>query len=1153
MAKTKRLELSARFAKGIASFLQRLLHSDARHRPIGTTGPPEDGANEPNGRPLRVTAAEAIVLHELRNQEQGVSRPRLADSYQRLLGLARSDDPIDSILAAHLVREILSTTPRAVGIELVPERLEYENKVADLSRTWPAGDRGGDPPPAALNTLRRLLDDHDQATGRAREGPRALLTRQDAAVSGYVPDLSIRRWLDLSRRGSAYAHRIRNLKRDLPTVTDTRRLVDELTATLVAAIAPFYIGVGELDDLLALKNPTASDAERVADLLRTPAQYAYFFDRCGEQWLRPMASVRNMFAEPPGLIDVGGGYVRTPDWPQGRFLTRLAPADPDFVVSMVQQVRGSTNPVVVAQIVKVAQALPQAQAATLADRIAAAMLDPLAVEFAGIEAADLALRLAQSNLPSPASRLLVAVIDAAIASPRDAEWYLERATAEPIDAIARAGEDIGPGLRQRLVNAVNQAGPLRDYPTMLVTRVDIRPRHHVDKIWCLANALLRVLVTSELKSAKSLTSELIADPQRILGRVALAAVGQRPQLLDNADAVLLEAARFDDANTTRFEFRLALASLWKAASVDGQEAVLRYAESADEPAQISERLTADQVPGAPGADDIRRQWRSQLLSRIREDIPPAWLERIGPLDAVEDYGPAEPLVEIWIPKSPVTEDELATLEPEAVIAVLDQWATADSARFDTPGPEGLAIAVAGTVVSRLQEFSLMGPVIAGVHPRFVTAITSAIERGMRDDQIHDQANAVTFTFGLGEALLVGGRQDQSWTEARRNIAAIIAMGARRNLLSHASSVTAIGLLRLLLRDTDPTPESEEGDVASRYDVGMLAMNSVRGAATTATIELLLHLNRSERPELADEAADLLRAVIGADYSRSVRAAVGIRLPWLLEGDSGHRSQWLDILFGAGIPDVAREATWDAYLLFSHFFLGTASSLAGEYDTAVEHLPDRGEDDTRLSRDRDERLGIHVAMAHLLVMPAEARGQWVAAFYNRAADWLRARVTRWVAEQAATDDGVPGVGERARALLRDRVGRGDEVLQAEELRAVGWVSRTHVFEVEVLEGIVLPALERTGGATDDETGVADLVARCSKAKPLVAARALRLLVSGDTWHALPHIAGDSLRRSLAALTVADDPEARTISQGVVHTLGALGFPEYRDLLRGEGQR
>ncbi len=901
--------------------------------------------SEPNDRALRLTQAEATVLRELGRQEQGASKPRLADAYRRLLQLARSENPIDSILAAHLVREVLSTTPRAVGIELVPERLEYENKVAELSRAWPAAERVEDPPPAVATKLRRLLEEHDRATGRAQKGPRALLAQQDAARTGYVPDLSIRRWIDLSRRGSQFAHRIKNLEEDLPSPAEARRLVDELTATLLAAIAPFYIGIGELDALLALETPTRPDAERVADLLRTPAQHAYFFDRASERWLRPLASVRRMFESPPDLVDVGGGYVRTPDWPQGRFLARVAPSDPDFVVSIVEQVRDSKNPVVVGQIVKVALALPAPHAVRLVDRISARMSVPLAVEYASIEAVALAQSLTQADHTSPASKLLLSVVDAAIASPRDAEWYLERALGNPIDAIAKADGDIGLELRRRLMNAVDRAGPLRHYSTMLVRRIDLRP-HHPDRIWFLANALFRALLASPLESAKALTSTLLNDPQRTLGRVALVAVPQRPELLDRSDVVLLQAVRFDDANTTRYEFRRALGALWETASTDAREALLRYAQLAEEAAEISERLRADQVVDAPGPTEVRRQWRSLLLFRIRENIPADWLEKLGPLDPLEDHGLAEPTVETVTPVSPVTEDELAMMEPDAVIGLLHQWATSENARFDIPGPEGLAIATANTVVSRIQQFRHLGSKIAGTKPRFVAAITAAIERGLREDQIQDHATAVSFSLALGEAFLQGRVPDISSREVRRNIAEIIALGATRNALNETAGVTALRLLRLLLRDIDPTPEWEQSDVNGHYNPGILALNSVRGAATTAMIELLLQSRRAERTELADEIADALRAAIGGDYARAVRAAVGMRLPWLLDRDASHCSQWLSLLFGADAPDVASAATWDAYLLYSRFFTNTAALLAEQYTASVARLDARPEDDHR---------------------------------------------------------------------------------------------------------------------------------------------------------------------------------------------------------------
>ena len=1110
-----------------------------------------DKTSKPDDHELRLTHAEATVLRELQRREQGAPAPRLAAAYRRLLQLARSDDPIDSVLVAHLVREVLSATPGALGIELAPERLQYENSVRELSRAWPAETRAGDAPAAVITGLRRLLDDHDRATGRARVGPHALLTQEDRARAGFVPDLSIERWVDLSSRGSGLAHRLRNLGRELPSPEEARRLVDELTATLLAAIAPFFVGIGELDALLALETPTDADAKRVADLLRTASQYAYFFDRAGQQWLRPLASVRRLLASPPDLIDAGGGYVRVPDWPQGRFLTRVAPSNPDLVVRMVEQVPATTNPRVVAQIVKLARALPVDHAVRLVDPLRARMSIPLAVDYAGIDAAAFARDLARADRASPASELLIAVVDAAIASPRDDEWRLEQVMGDPVDAIARAGGGIGRALRRRLREALGRMGPSRRYSAISLRPIDRRPRYRANEIWFLANALFRVLLTSPLEPVRALTAELLADRQHVLGRVALAAVAQRAELIETSDALLLDAARLDDASTTRFEFRRALRALWGAASDAAREAFLRYAESAEEAAEMSERLATDNVPDAPSSDDVRRRWRSQLLYRVRHVISAGWLERLGPLDPVEDEGALEPTAKWVTPVSPVTEDELATMEPDALLGVLRDWTTAASP-IDAPGPEGLANASASTVVSRVREFGHLGPRIAALSPRFVAAITSAVERGLREDQIQDRGAAVTFALDIGQAFLPGNDADPWSRQVKRDIAGVIAHAASSNVLDEPASAPALGLLRALLKDTDPTSESEERDVASGHGVGMLALNSVRGAATTAAIELLLLLRRAERPELADETSGVLRAAIAGDYSRSVRAAAGMRLPWLLVRDSAHRSEWLLLLFGADVPDVARDATWEAYVLYSRFFTDAAALLDRQYSAAVARLEARSKDDHGGLGDRDEELGIHVAKAHLLAMPAEAEGRWLAQLYERAPDWLRARVTRWIAEQAATKEAGPAVRERARAFLRHRLEREDAVVETEELKAIGWVARASDLEAEILERIVLPALERTRGATDDEPGVADLIARCSAANPLAAARALRLLVDGDPWHSLPHIAADELRRALDVLTVSDDPEAREISERVVHTLGALGFLEYRDLLRGHAQ-
>ncbi|MEA2519345.1 MAG: hypothetical protein QOF49_1425, partial [Chloroflexota bacterium] len=102
--------------------------------------------------------------------------------------------------------------------------------------------------------------------------------------------------------------------------------------------------------------------------------------------------------------------------------------------------------------------------------------------------------------------------------------------------------------------------------------------------------------------------------------------------------------------------------------------------------------------------------------------------------------------------------------------------------------------------------------------------------------------------------------------------------------------------------------------------------------------------------------------------------------------------------------------------------------------------------------------------------------------------------------------------------------------------------------DVLEGIILPALTKTGGRTENEQGSTELVARMSAGRPAPAARALRLLVDGDEWHSLPHVAAEPLRRALEDLIASRDPEARTEAEATIHILGAQGFLEYRDLLQ-----
>lgn len=1105
-----------------------------------------DQHSRPEPNELRLTETEQVVLRALAERERDTAAPRLASSYRRLVELSRSTDPIDAILTAHLAREILSALPGALGVELTRERLEYENRVQELADSWPLEARDAEPPARIVTGVRQLIEDHERASGRAREGPRALLSREDRARAGYVPDPSLDRWTDLAGRGAGLAHRLRNLERDLPSAEDARRIVDEVTATLLAVVAPYFEGLGEVDRLLAVEQPGDDHAHTLAALLRTASQYAYFFERADGRWLEPLARLRGFLTTPPSLIEVGGGYVQAPFWPQGRFLARVAGIEPELVAGLVQRIPATNNPRAIAIMVEIARALPPDRAARIIPDVARRMSVPLAVEYGAVEAAALARELGIAGLAEAGVALLMSVVNAAIASPRDDEWHLEQALGDPLEALAAAGDTVGRRLRACLRRLVRARGVRRRYSTLWLRSVDRRPRYGADDVWFVANALYRTLKAAPLPAAKTLAADLLPDRERVLARVALAAIADRPDLCDQSDEILLEASRWDEEGTTRYEFRRALTALWTNASDAGRRALLEYAEQATEAEEIIGRLMAEHIDHDPV--DLRRRWRSRLLHRIRDQVPPAWLAQHGPLEPIEDDRIPEPTAEWLGTTSPVTEEELVELSPEEVLARLRDWRPPSEPAFDAATSEGLGRTAAAVVLKRLLDFASFAIEFGNLPTVLVAQITSALERGLREGQIDHRTEAVSFMLDLAEVFLQRHDGEDMWArEVKRDLAGTLAYAASEELLAEREADRALTVLRVLLEDPDPSPESEERDTENGYDAGMLALNSVRGEATTAMIELLLEARRAGWTTVLEAASDALRHVAAADPARSVRAAFGLRLPWLLARDVGYQGEWLELLFGDAVPEPAKRTTWRGYLLYSRFFPDTAALVAGQYQHAVMALEPRAQDEHGRPRDEDEQLGIHVAMAHLLALPPEADGRWLREFYQRAAGWLRGRVTRWLAEQAASDEASDEIRARARAFLAERVAAADAELDTDELKAVSWIAGASDHEHDVLVDIVLPALEKAHGETENEPGAAALAARRSTTDPRSAARVLQLLVAGDPWRSLPHVAAAELRQALERLMRGGDDDARAIAEEVINTLGAQDFLEYRDLL------
>lgn len=1107
--------------------------------------------SEDEPKNFRLTRGEEVVLRELARRDESAEGHRIGAAYRRLLELVRDDsDPTNPILAAHLVREIISAVPGALGVELPHQRFQYENQVQQLSELWQPKARTSDPPQRAVALLRTLLNEHDAASGRARKGAEAFILHEDPSRMGFAPDPSVRQWTTLQGRGSGMAHRLRNQGLPLPTPAEARRLADELTSMLFGTLAPFFEGLETLDGFLKLESPGPDDASHVATLLRTPSQYAYFFDRADSVWLPVLAEIPRLLTTVPPLVQVGDGF-QVPAWPQGRFLARVGSAHPNLSRTLAAQVLDTNNPRVVHDLVALARSLDGEPRAAVAEVVCSRIMMPLAVDFVGPDAMALIRELAAAGDHLHAASVLFALVDAITASPRDHNWLLEKVLGDPLSDVVAISAVVSRGLVDRLRRSLEHMGPSRRYSTLWSARLDRPPRYGDSEQGMLARALLRSLLLGATAPSQAVFDELLGDSEGICRRIALGALAQRAALATDADRILSEPSAWDEEET-RFDFRAALPVLWDVGSSHARGALLRYAADASEAVDFAARLKDAAVKDLPSQDAVVRQWRSRLLSSLRDRLPAEWIREFGPVDATDTAAPPEPTTS-WIPpRTPYSIEELTPLEPQELIRRLREWEPDPGRTFDSPDLEGLAQVSANVICGRLVEFLPLGEELAGLRLPIVAAVAEAIVSRIRatETDLQDRRLGTTMVLALAEVLLTRPNSTDSWaTVVKRDAADSITLASKNGVLDAALLPRLISLLRALLVDSDPVP-GEEAEISARRHAPMdLALTTVRGSATSAAIEIILWGHTDKRAEdRSSEMSDVLLEVVRRDTSLAVRAALGVRLPWLLVRDARNRAEWLTVLFGDDVPLSARSACWNTYLTYSRFFRDSAELLIEQYAKAVDSMRpstlDSGDDDPNPT----EHLGGHLATAHVLGMSPDGAGTWLQRFYARAGAWLRARTTRVLADCVGSSDASPTVRARARRFLLLRLeARGEEEADVEELKALTWASRTPDSEQEVLSQVVLPALERTGGAAADDTGVAELIARTAQADPISAARALRLVVDGDPWNALPMVAASELREALAVLLGAAPETAREAAKHIIHDLGARGFLEFRDLL------
>jgi hypothetical protein len=110
----------------------------------------------------------------------------------------------------------------------------------------------------------------------------------------------------------------------------------------------------------SLTKPTPSALDKaVAHLARQGAD-RYFFDRLNSpDWVEPLYK-RGFFQRPPGAIrNLEEGTIAYPDWPELRFLLRMAPQCPETVGKIVVDMPETDNVSVHELLVQIGLSIPR--------------------------------------------------------------------------------------------------------------------------------------------------------------------------------------------------------------------------------------------------------------------------------------------------------------------------------------------------------------------------------------------------------------------------------------------------------------------------------------------------------------------------------------------------------------------------------------------------------------------------------------------------------------------------------------------------------------------------------------------------------------------------------------------------------------------------
>lgn len=923
-----------------------------------------------------------------------------------------------------------------------------------------------------------------------------------------------------------------------------------------------------------MNKPTPEQVEQTLARLGKPGASAYFFDRLNNPlWIEPLAE-KGFFKRPPAAEhSAEQGTVAFPDWPELRYLQRMAELAPDAVGKIVVAMPDTDNTRVRQTLALIGAKLPKAWAQKLGKDVGD-WLDQtiLRVRFGDAFAQLIAhlARLGDSKLALSISKQLF-VVEASADSGEQRRapdaWHFEHYLKQCLPDLKRSnGVATLDFLMDRLLTATKRDShsPLEDYSYIWrrdILKANFSAKQVRDVLIDAVRDVALDLAKDPAMGAEKICKRLLAPGRPLLKRVSLYVASQTAGPNDPVVGELLSDINLVDRPTCQAEYGLLLEALFPKLPGAEQERVTQLLMGTD-------LLQAIPESARDSLDDERKAHYSKEVERDRllafgQSLPDALRPRLTQLLGEAGKRPAEELgVTAFAAASPLSADQIQSMSVDDLLKFIESWKPGSG--FREPTPESLAQQLQAAARARADEFSAQAEKWIGQDPTYVRwiiiGLSDVVASKGRIADWKPLLNLMSWAVqqpdppDAADTDQWSGR-DVGWAWVRQSIARLIerALTEKDSGLVEAADGPVSQLLEILLQDPDPAPREDTGD-EDEHSALTLSVNSTRGIATEALIRYLwrTHPNDSTAGPLTFEATPQVRTALEKalqDPAAALRSVFGQWLQTLFHFDFNWTAARVDEIF----PEQVNmrgfwRAAWSTFMDFSGPFDPAFDVLRGKYAFAIGLLEQESEDTNKRMGERG--LGKHLASYFWRGVGGEQSSEFLLTFFDRCSATVAGDTVAFIGRGLQSEAPIPAPTVDRLMRLWDALSgthaQWSERKTREVARQFGeWFSSPHLNEEWSLNA--LEACLASGAGLVESEGIITRLTALAVKLPVAVSRCTALLVQDDQQFLLPSLWQREMSVLLKTLVESPDPAPRANAEAIINRLIESGSLFARDIL------